>query len=213
MLRMVFTKIILIPVICGVLWFAGFMVFVSMLPLIPEDQTTPTDAIVVWTGGPHRLATGIELLRQGLADKLLISGVSSSHNSKIGLIRRVCAKSSCEDELQPFLERITLGYEAKTTIGNAIETANWSAANQVRSIRLVTTSMHIPRSHLEIRRYLPECKFIYHPVDLAYFDHRKWWIDQDVFIKIAREYSKFIVVACGGTSSAPEQMKESKEEL
>ena len=59
----------------GALWLAGLIWFAAGIPRAPAEPTTATDAIVVLTGGAGRLGVGFELLREGRAKKLFISGV------------------------------------------------------------------------------------------------------------------------------------------
>ncbi len=55
-------------------WFGGLIVFDYAINHFPADYNTKTDAIVVLTGGRHRLAESFKLLNDGLADRLFISG-------------------------------------------------------------------------------------------------------------------------------------------
>ena len=50
---------------------------------------------------------------------------------------------------------ITLGYESVDTRSNATEAARWIAANQLASVRLVTSDWHMRRAAYELRRTLP----------------------------------------------------------
>ncbi|MBT4489512.1 MAG: YdcF family protein, partial [Rhodospirillaceae bacterium] len=57
------------------LWLGGFLFFAAQLPRQMTAQTTPSDAIVVLTGGTGRLQVGLQLLSADMGKKLLISGV------------------------------------------------------------------------------------------------------------------------------------------
>ena len=54
-------------------WILGFAWFALFLPR-PADPVK-TDAVVVLTGGTNRIDRGLEILRQGKAKRMLISGV------------------------------------------------------------------------------------------------------------------------------------------
>lgn len=230
----------------GIFWLAGFFYFIYTLPLQPTNKDlAKTDAIVVWTGGGCRVATGLELLADGLSDRLFISGVYRDNETKEGsdksdhlgggLIEppapwpskdeagetnlltkfsipgvkgwdplKVFAKSCSDchidlnfDQIRPLLEKIYIGHQAKTTIGNAIETARWAQENNIRSIRLVTSPMHIPRSLIECRRYLSAITVVVHPVELNKFNHRHWYKDWRIAYKVALEYSKYLSILMG----------------
>jgi hypothetical protein len=53
-------------------WLAGLAVFIVSSVLVRVDTESPTDAVVVLTGGRLRLETGLALLDQGKAKKLFI---------------------------------------------------------------------------------------------------------------------------------------------
>ena len=59
-----------------VLWLGGFAWFLGSSLWVSIDRASPTDAIVVLTGGKSRLETGLELLAAGKAGKLFVSGVN-----------------------------------------------------------------------------------------------------------------------------------------
>jgi len=54
--------------VVGFIWFAARPA--------PENESAPTDAIVVLTGGSLRLQSGMDLLRDGKGRKLFVSGVN-----------------------------------------------------------------------------------------------------------------------------------------
>lgn len=131
----------------GCLWFA-----VSVATAAVPPASEHTDAIVVVTGGSGRVEEGLKLLKSGAAPKLFISGVNK--DVKVHeLLRGEEANAA-----------VTLGYEAEDTKGNADETAPWVRDNNIKSLRLVTSSYHIPRALLELRHQTPGVTIIAHPV-------------------------------------------------
>jgi uncharacterized SAM-binding protein YcdF (DUF218 family) len=168
-------------------WCSGLVWFAATLPASVPDSTTHTDAIVVLTGGSERIDTGIKLLRDGLADRLFISGVGGM--AKPG---EVLALIASDPALGP---RIALG-NATNTPGNATETAEWVEANDIHSIRLVTAAYHMRRSLLELKSAMPAVTIISNPV---FPPHVKsdWWRWPGTASLIAREYSKFVVTWLG----------------
>ncbi len=231
----------------ALLWLGGFFYFIYPLPTHSSDNAQEkTDAIVVWTGGGCRVATGLELLAHGLSDRLFISGVyrdgetrdshdksdqieliSASNDTWIGKECTLSQKKnmldrfnipgvkgwnplkvfvkSCKDcdiflseeQINQLLAKVYIGHQAKTTIGNAIETAQWAMSNQIHSIRLVTSPMHIPRSLIECEKYLSNVKIIIHPVELTKFNHRHWYKDWRIVYKVSLEYSKYLSILLG----------------
>ncbi len=165
-------------------WCAGFLWFATTVPSRVEDASTRTDAIVVLTGGSERLATGMQLLEDGLGRKLFISGVH--HDVDMAEILRVT-------EARPGLECcVALGYAAPDTVGNAAETAQWMWREGFTSLRLVTGAYHMPRGLLELRHALPDAVVVAHPVFPDAVKSREWWRWPGTAALLATEYSKYL---------------------
>ncbi|HEY5597180.1 MAG TPA: YdcF family protein, partial [Kiloniellales bacterium] len=167
-------------------WLSGLVWFTAQLPSTVDDPTRATDAIVVLTGGSGRVLEGIELLAAGRARKLLISGVNPGVDMEELL--RFSQRSPAELECC-----VTLGYQASSTFGNAIETARWMRGNGLHSLRLVTAAYHMPRSLLQFRRAMPEIDIIPHPVFSEHFRQDDWWRWPGSATLIVSEYSKYLV--------------------
>lgn len=129
----------------ALLWALGFALFVSTLPRPAPDLRT--DGIIVLTGGPGRLARGLQILDAGHADRLLISGVDPRVTAK-AIARHYHVRSD-------LMARVDLGRGAVDTRTNADEAAGWIADHDYRSIRLVTADWHMRRARLELARTLP----------------------------------------------------------
>jgi uncharacterized SAM-binding protein YcdF (DUF218 family) len=128
--------------------FGGFLWFLlnAYSPSVPPVHA---DGIVVLTGGEDRLATAFEMLDEGRADQLLISGVPAEVS-----LRDV--ERSAHLSRPPADSHVTLGHHAQTTVGNADETAGWVAAHHIRSLIVVTAGYHMPRALLELSRAMPD---------------------------------------------------------
>ena len=129
-----------------VAWAFGFLWFAIALP--QPAGAGRTDAIVVPTGSGGRIPRGLALLRERQADQLLVSGVDANVRSS-----EFAAEYDVSSRLMECC--VELGFAALDTRGNARETASWVAANDVRSIRLVTTDWHMRRAALELQGELP----------------------------------------------------------
>ncbi len=125
----------------------GFLLFAAVLPG-PAPAGLVTDGAVVLTGGTGRLARGAEVLRAGLAGRLLVSGVDRRVRAEE--LRRAMGLSPER------FRRVDLGFAAENTRANAEEVAEWVAAHRFRSVRLVTSDFHARRARLEIAARLPE---------------------------------------------------------
>ena len=128
-------------------WMFGFAWFAVALPGPAADGET--DAIVVPTGGQGRIARGLELLRQGSAPLLLVTGVDKDVRPG-----EFAAEYEVSDRLMECC--VTLGFVATDTKGNAAETAEWIAEREIGSLRLVTTDWHMRRAALELGSVLPD---------------------------------------------------------
>lgn len=127
------------------LYALGYALFVVLLPTPADDRTT--DGIVVLTGGAKRLERGLDLLEQGRAKRLLISGVDRT-------VRPVELAERYDSEEALFTCCIDLGRESVDTRSNGTETARWVKQRKFRSIRLVTTDWHMPRARFELSQQL-----------------------------------------------------------
>ena len=128
------------------IWLLGFLWFAIALPRAQDGGKT--DAVIVLTGGPGRVARGLEALGKGWAGRLLVSGVDREVKPR---------EFQAEYKIAPATMKccITLGFESVDTRSNAREAADWIARNRFRSVRLVTTDWHMRRAELEMEQSLP----------------------------------------------------------
>lgn len=184
-------RIVFLAGVVGILWLGGLVWFAATIPREtppPGDEaaTRPTDAIVVLTGGSHRLSTGLALLAAGLGHKLFVSGVYDGVD--VQELLRVSRQAPGELECC-----IVLGYAADSTVGNAFETADWMRAQGYRSLRLVTANYHMRRSLLEFRLAMPEAEVVPHPVVPQNVRLDDWWLWPGTAHLLVNEYNKFLV--------------------
>lgn len=173
-----------LPVGLLLAWSLGFLWFAVELPEQLNDESTPTDAIVVLTGGSERLGTGLGLLRRKMGRKLFVSGVYRGID--VAELLRLTRQKPDEVECC-----IVLGHVADNTLGNAIETAAWMRAEGFHSLRLVTANYHMRRSLLEFHYAMPDATIVAHPV----FPHKvkqDWWMWPGTAHLIATEYTKYL---------------------
>jgi len=120
-------------------WMLGFAWFALLLP--QPAAITPTDAVVVLTGGPNRIDRGLEILASGQSQKMLISGVDRDVKP-----RELAAQYPGSSKY--FKCCIDLGFQSVDTRSNALETASWAKRNKVTSLRLITHDWHMRRACL-----------------------------------------------------------------
>jgi uncharacterized SAM-binding protein YcdF (DUF218 family) len=173
-------RILLITALAGSVWLTGLILFTRIIPSGPFDAIGSTDGIVIFTGGKTRLNVALDLFQQKKGRYLLVSGVN--HQSNLSeIVDRLASKS-----------QITLGYSALDTLGNAEETAAWARNHHLKTLRLITSNYHMPRSLFELRHLLPGLEIIPHPVVGKSFLHPKWWLDLPTLCLVIQEYNKFL---------------------
>ena len=167
-------------------WVAGFIWFAQTMPGDAPTDVTPTDAIVVLTGGSERLGEGLKLLLQNRAAHLFVSGVHP------GVTIEELLRVYHVDPAQAPGD-IAIGYRAGNTEGNAEETAAWMAAHGFRSLRLVTANYHMRRSLLEFSAALPGIQIVPHPVFPEPVYPSRWWRSFQAISVVGGEYNKYLV--------------------
>ena len=168
-------------------WAAGFYRFAGLIPEPDSVSDVKTQAIVVLTGGAGRVGAGLNLLEQGLGEKLFVSGVYRGVDVQalLRLAQRAPGNLEC---------CIALGYAADSTRGNAEETADWIRREGFTSGRIVTASYHMPRSLLEFKRILPtDVRIVPHPVFPSRFRATDWWRWRGSARLAISEYHKYLV--------------------
>ena len=166
------------------LWIIGFVVFclyALSFRFVPEKHS---DAIVVLTGGTNRIKTGLSLMQKMNAEYMLISGVN---------------KNVKQTELFPNmdekeLKKITLGYEALDTVGNAQEIKSWIKEKEIKSILIVTSFYHMPRSIFEIKKVVKNVRIMPWTVFPQSFSESVDWIKTKYAWLLFTEYHKYIFV-------------------
>ena len=166
------------------LWLIGFGIFVLYVFSFHFSQSAQADAIVAWTGGEYRIHTAVSLLEQGRASKLLISGVNK-------LVKSDSFLGNITPEIR---SKIDLGYQATTTEENALETADWVYKNQVKSVVLVTSFYHMPRSLLEFQHALPSIAVYPNPIWPKDFAESTEWIHTRAAFHLLVEYHNFLCI-------------------
>jgi uncharacterized SAM-binding protein YcdF (DUF218 family) len=156
----------------------GLAVFALTLPKAAGDERT--DAIVVLTGSPGRLERGFALLEQGRAQAMLISGVPPDARPQ-----DYAARYGVDPALFP--TRIALGHESVDTRTNAEEVARWLQRRRYRSIRLVTSDLHMHRAYYEIGRRVGDVSIVTDAV-----------ITNPGFAQIYGEYNKYLMARIAG---------------
>lgn len=174
-------------ILISLTWLVGLAAFITTLPRAADNAAARSDAVVVYTGGGgKRIAEGMALLSEGVGERLLISGVHPdiTRNNVLDLWPGAPELFDC---------CVDLGWEARSTIGNANETALWVDAHNAKRIVLVTSEYHMPRALVESRVTMPGIEITPHPVASGYLNENGRPASKKAWGKLAGEYNKFVL--------------------
>ena len=137
----------------GVFLFIGFIRFATIIASFNQPSPPVGDGIVVLTGGKSRIDSALQLLEDGRAKRLLITGVyrETTKNTIMSLFPAQKELFSC---------CIDLDWNAMDTKQNGLETAKWMEKQKFSSLIVVTSDYHMPRSMLEMTRAMPDIRLL-----------------------------------------------------
>ena len=185
-LRLMVSAAVLALVVASSAFIGGFFVFADQVATAEPPRSPRADGIVALTGDTGRIGKAIDLLNHDSATRLLISGVDQA--TSVQTLRNVFPAST-----SLFNCCIDIGRAALDTRGNARETRDWARARGFRSLIVVTSAYHMPRSLTEINRVLPEVELVPVPVQPAHQDLSAWMSSSTTFRLLLTEYTKYIV--------------------
>jgi uncharacterized SAM-binding protein YcdF (DUF218 family) len=174
--------------IAAIVWISGLMAFVARaVQFAPTEPPPSADAVVALTGAStDRLTTAIQLVEQGKAARVLVSGVNRSvtRDELLAVTRSVKPIYDC---------CVDLGFSAEDTIGNARETAEWARTKGYRSLIIVTADYHMARAMLELTSTMPTLKLTAYAVPTPELALSDWWRRPGAS-RICLEYNKYLAV-------------------
>ena len=143
-----------------ILVLSHFIFFFFLVKNFKSDYTTikSIDSIVVLTGDKFRISKGMEILSNGIGEKLLLSGVNK--NIKLTNIKNEFPKYKNFFDCCVEIENIS-----SNTFENSRETFLWLEKNKYDSVLIVSSDYHMPRAKLEFEKFLNTKNTYYHPVN------------------------------------------------
>ncbi|WP_168201569.1 YdcF family protein [Phreatobacter aquaticus] len=167
---------------------AGFPIFARSATRGPDLAGLQTEAIVAMTGGSSRISDAVGLLGTGHGRRLLISGVNPMVGEReiARVVPAAAAMMRC---------CIDLDHRALNTVGNAMETARWVRLHAFKSVLVVTSGYHMPRTMLELQRVLPDVQLVAYPVPSGAVKTTAWWKDIPSLKILSFEYAKYLLAA------------------
>jgi uncharacterized SAM-binding protein YcdF (DUF218 family) len=176
-----------ISLLIGIVYLAvDFHRYISAITKTSVALPHPADVAVVLTGGKGRVDMGVTLLLMGKAKHLYISGVDDS-------VKRVELLETFQSLKQFDSCCLTLGYEAKSTAGNASEISRWLTRKGYTHVLVVTANYHMPRSMLLLGQELPNVHFYPWPIVADDLDTDAWWQAPYSRNVLLTEYGKYLI--------------------
>ncbi|MEM9289110.1 MAG: YdcF family protein [Pseudomonadota bacterium] len=108
---------------------------------------------IVLTGDAGRLEKALSLLAHKRTSHVFISGLGEGF--KPSNLPQIDGLSETD-----VMCCITLGYEARDTIGNALEAAEWLKTRPMKEAFVVTSAYHMPRALAELSAVMPEASLV-----------------------------------------------------
>jgi uncharacterized SAM-binding protein YcdF (DUF218 family) len=158
------------------LYALSFVLFAVTLGKPASGKAVQTDAAVVLTGGSGRIERGIQVLREGKARRLLVSGADPA-------VTKADLAARNPGSVQLMRCCVDLGSESVDTRSNAEEAQRWLSKRGYKSVRLITSDWHIRRARYEFRKVLgDEYKLLTDGVRT-----------EPSFLTLFGEYNKFVL--------------------
>jgi uncharacterized SAM-binding protein YcdF (DUF218 family) len=168
-----------------VLLVIGFIVFANGIPHVQSVPQRSADGIAVLTGGVSRIDEAMKLLAEGKAKRVLITGVNRT-------VTMEELKDLASQGDQYFTCCVDIDKEARNTIDNATETAEWVALHRYSSIIVVTSNYHMPRALAELGRAMPGVELVPYAVVDNNVHIDRWWTYPGTTKLLLSEYLKYL---------------------
>ena len=176
--------------VAAAIWAAGLLAFAERVERsTPAPEPPVADGVVALTGAGsnERIGAAMELLADGKARRMLVSGVSrEASREDIRVVSRAVRRlyDCCVD----------LGFDAANTLGNARETQEWARAMRYDSLIVVTADYHMPRAMLELRGAMPGKRLTPYPVATSVMNAGRWWRTSGAARLMVTEYCKYLAI-------------------
>jgi uncharacterized SAM-binding protein YcdF (DUF218 family) len=184
--------ILSVLMLSAILWSAALAWFVHTMPAQNDVADTKVGALVVLTGGEDRVEYGLTMLADGMAPVLFISGVGAKATEEEMLSSH--ATANVRERIYEAGAEIILDHEAKSTVSNADQAANFIRKRGITTIRLITANYHMKRSMREFRNAIPEITILADPVFPSGFRRDEWWQHENTRRLVFSEFHKYFAV-------------------
>ena len=162
--------------------------------LVESDKLEKADVIAVFSGDSGaRTERAVELLKEGYADYLILSGGRVYDDVTIAELMKSHAIKLGVDE-----SKILIDDEASTTNENAEFTADIIEENNFKSVIVVTSDYHTRRSKLAMKKALENTLIDGEKVEVTVTPSKeekfttKWWTSGNSVLMVISEYLKLM---------------------
>jgi uncharacterized SAM-binding protein YcdF (DUF218 family) len=147
--------------------------------------------IVVLTGNAGRLAVGLDLMDNNINSRMLINNINS--RMLITGVAKGVKYSDIIKNRDSKKDRIDLGYNAQSTLGNALETALWIKERNINDIILITDNWHMPRTLLLFKASMPNREIVPYALKTVNFEFKEYLQFYNRTFFIYEEHMKYII--------------------
>ncbi|WP_300621969.1 YdcF family protein [uncultured Fusobacterium sp.] len=156
--------------------------------LVLNEKPERVDAIVVYSGDSgERTVKGVELLKDGYAEKIIFSGGAVYDNVRMADLMEAHAIKLGVDPNKIIKDR-----EAGTTYENALFTRDLLEANGYKKIILVTSNYHSRRSYLTTKKVFEGSRIDIITVASNDEFSSSWWRSGRSLLILINEYAKIV---------------------
>jgi uncharacterized SAM-binding protein YcdF (DUF218 family) len=182
-------KILAAILVVALIWLAGLLAFADRVQReTPPDPLPSADGIVALTGASDaRIKEAMDLLQAGKGQRVLVSGVNQE-------VTREQLRKITNPPASLYDCCVDLGFDARSTKDNAHEITDWARNKSYRTLIVVTSDYHMPRSMLEIHGAMPEATLIPYPIETPTLDSQHWWRTTGGVSFMTLEYCKYLAV-------------------
>lgn len=154
-----------------------------------EDDPRKVDAIVVISGGGlERIEKGVELLRAGWSEKLILSGAAYDDGFSNAASMQIYATQQGVKR-----EKIFVDEEAQNTYQNAYYVNQILEENDFLSIILVTSAYHQRRAYNTFKNVISrDIEIINVPAEVEFWDEDSWWKTEKGKLLTLQEVGKIV---------------------
>ncbi len=154
--------------------------------LVVDGTPAPSDAIIVLSGDEGRLQKGVDLMRSGYSEKLIVTKTNGRGRGEISL-QSVLATGVPAASIHP-------DYDAVSTYTNAVNSKRIMQEHGYKSAIVVSSDYHMRRVKYTFGEVYKgsDIRLHYVAAPSKHFDPKRWW-SKKIYIKYGvSEYIKLV---------------------